>query len=74
LKLTDTGPGIKGTKKDIPTHGVGLQNTKNRLQTFYGDTYEFSIDDRVEGGTVVYMKIPPEKSTATAVSEVLVGG
>jgi sensor histidine kinase YesM len=53
---------------------VGLQNTINRLQTFYGDAYEFSIDDGVEGGTVIYMKIPPEKTTATVVSEVLVGG
>jgi sensor histidine kinase YesM len=74
LKLTDTGPGIKATKKDIPTHGVGLQNTKNRLQTFYGDVYEFSIDDGVEGGTVVYMKIPPKKTIATVVNEVFVGG
>ena len=74
LRLTDTGPGIKATKKDIPTHGVGLQNTINRLQTFYGDAYEFSIDDGVEGGTAIYMKIPPEKTTATVVSEVLVGG
>ncbi|MDP6191153.1 MAG: histidine kinase, partial [Gammaproteobacteria bacterium] len=74
LKLTDTGPGIKATKKDIPTHGVGLQNTKNRLQTFYGDDYEFSIDDGVEGGTVVYMKIPPKKTIATVVNEVFVGG
>lgn len=74
LELSDTGPGMTGHSKDIPTHGVGLRNTRERLYAFYGDSYEFNIENKSGKETIVRMKIPLEKRAVSQIKRELVGG
>ena len=61
IEIVDTGPGA--TKTNVATNrqtssGVGLRNTRDRLQAFYGDSYEFNLESAVDGGFRVEMKLP----------------
>ena len=61
IEIIDTGPGA--TKTNVATNrqtssGVGLRNTRDRLQAFYGDSYEFNLESAVDGGFRVEMKLP----------------
>lgn len=61
IEITDTGPGA--AKKNVAANrqtssGIGLRNTRDRLQAFYGDRYEFNLESAVDGGFRVEMKLP----------------
>jgi sensor histidine kinase YesM len=50
LSVCDNGQGLKhAAGKDIFQRGMGLQNTRERLQSIYGDTFQFSVRDTQEG-------------------------
>ena len=57
IEFTDDGPGCPGLDlhKD---HGVGLRNTRERLQTHYGAQQRFVVANRPEGGVRVLLTIP----------------
>lgn len=57
LRVEDDGPGLSpsDSSKD---HGVGLANTRARLQQLYGDDARLEIEDRDWGGVIVTMSIP----------------
>lgn len=60
MKVTDNGPGLARTKDgavDI-TEGVGIKNTRSRLQQLYGETYKFELADASGGGLEVRVRIP----------------
>ena len=61
LEMIDTGKGSALSNTQTPSAGVGLRNTKNRLQTFYGEDYTFKLEDADVQGTKVYMRLPLEK-------------
>ena len=61
LEMIDTGKGSALSNTQTPSVGVGLRNTKNRLQTFYGEDYTFKLEDADVQGTKVYMRLPLEK-------------
>ena len=61
LEMIDTGKGSALSNAKTPSAGVGLRNTKNRLQTFYGEDYTFKLEDADGQGTRVYMHLPLEK-------------
>lgn len=44
LRVSDSGGGFK----DAPRNGIGLANTKERLQTLYGTRHRFETGERVE--------------------------
>jgi two-component system LytT family sensor kinase len=70
MKVTDNGPGLarsKDGKVDI-TEGVGIKNTRSRLQQLYGDTYIFELADASGGGLEVRVRIPLRVETATEAS------
>ena len=52
------GPGENGSAKA----GVGLANTRARLNQSYGATHSFAIREAPEGGTVVTLQIPYTRS------------
>lgn len=55
INIVDNGPGPQGISK---RDGVGLANTRARLEQFY-DEFELAIEGRSgTGGTVVSMKVP----------------
>jgi sensor histidine kinase YesM len=60
IRMADTGSGLASTSDSKPS-GVGLRNTLDRLDEFYGDTYTFSLENSANGGLQVYMKLPLEK-------------
>jgi two-component system, LytTR family, sensor kinase len=65
LTVSDSGPGFQMT---ADRHGgVGLTNTRARLDRLYGDSYRLEFGLSAEGGAVVTIAIPLERSGGTAV-------
>ena len=54
LELRDDGPGLSGS----PAEGLGLANTRARLERLYGPAHHFALADAPGGGLLVRMKLP----------------
>ena len=64
LKLADDGPGLgNGDSKPKSSCGVGLQNTRERLQQLYGDNQAFTLAPNDPKGLVITINIPFETET-----------
>ncbi len=57
LSVLDNGPGIP-TENGSHTTGIGLRNTKDRLRSLYGETYQFMLEEREEGGVDAHIILP----------------
>jgi signal transduction histidine kinase len=59
MKVYDDGPGIN---RQLRTRerggGIGLSNTRARLEQLYGESYRFDVHDRDEGGVEAVISIP----------------
>jgi two-component system, LytTR family, sensor kinase len=75
LRVLDTGPGLGSG--DPGRTGVGIANTRARLEQLYGPHQELALTNRPEGGVCVTVRLPlrlfssdindePVRSTATA--------
>jgi signal transduction histidine kinase len=61
LQVADNGPGLaQGDRTRKPSGGVGLSNTRARLQQFYGDRQAFALAPNDPSGLVITMNIPFE--------------
>jgi two-component system, LytTR family, sensor kinase len=60
LQVQDNGPGLEADNGEI-REGVGLSNTRLRLQQIYGDTYRFDLMNAPEGGVVATVELPYQK-------------
>ena len=59
LTLADDGPGLKQQQSNATSStGVGLINTRERLQELYGDEQALSLKDNDPKGLVVTINIP----------------
>jgi sensor histidine kinase YesM len=60
LSVRDNGPGLKKSRKKskVLRSGLGLTNTKERLNQLYGDSYRFELMNAPEGGLIVSLEIP----------------
>jgi two-component system, LytTR family, sensor kinase len=56
ITVVDNGAGLAGSRP--PREGVGLSNTRKRLQQLYPEDHAFSIAPGESGGVVVSAKIP----------------
>jgi signal transduction histidine kinase len=56
LEVTDNGPGMPQGRS--PNGGLGLANTRARLQQLYGAEFTFEPRNRAEGGFRVSLSIP----------------
>jgi len=56
VEVRDNGPGL--TLENDVADGVGLANTRSRLQRLYGDEHHFGMKNAAEGGLVVTLEIP----------------
>lgn len=54
LAVTDNGAGLGPHRKD----GIGLSNTRARLQQMFGGAHSFAIGDNPGGGAAVWLAIP----------------
>lgn len=57
LEIADNGRGWSGASRE----GVGLSNTRARLQALYGDDAKLEAGPRAEGGSVVRISMPFHK-------------
>lgn len=71
LEVSDTGPGF-GERESVgawerESTGVGLANTRARLEQLYGTNFTLETSNRSEGGAVVKIRVPfIRKSDATS--------
>jgi len=61
VEIEDDGVGLPEVAKSTgATQGVGLSNTRARLEQLYGANYRFDLSNTVDGGVVVTILIPFE--------------
>ncbi len=58
VDVIDSGPGIDKNYGIVESTGIGLRNTDERLRQFYNDDYELRLDNKLEGGLRVRLRIP----------------
>jgi two-component sensor histidine kinase len=55
LVVADDGPGLTGQANGL---GIGLANTRARLEQLYGARHRFSLANAAEGGLMVTLELP----------------
>ncbi len=61
LEVSDNGPGVELVNGDIPgATGVGLRNTRERLQALYGKHHSFHLEHAEPSGLSIHIRIPFE--------------
>ncbi|MEW6130361.1 MAG: histidine kinase [Acidobacteriota bacterium] len=58
LEIKDDGAGLHSNPATSNGQGVGLANTRARLQQIYGALHRFELVNAEEGGTLVTLEIP----------------
>jgi len=64
LQLSDTGPGLGNGNAGKKSCGVGLKNTRERLQQLYGEHQAFTLAPNEPSGLTITINIPFEKEDA----------
>jgi signal transduction histidine kinase len=64
LQLSDTGPGLGNGNNGEKSSGVGLRNTRERLQHLYGDAQAVTLAPNEPSGLTVTINIPFEANDA----------
>jgi len=64
LQLSDTGPGLGNGNNGQKSCGVGLKNTRERLQQLFGDKQAFTLAPNEPSGLVITINIPFEEEHA----------
>ncbi|MDX1706496.1 sensor histidine kinase [Pseudidiomarina sp.] len=66
VSVIDNGPGCRTPARElIERGGVGLSNTRDRLQALYGRNYSFTLADNDPQGMRVEIRIPLEQVETT---------
>jgi len=68
ITIADDGPGFQaGSDRDgRGGWGIGLANTRARLEQMFGDQHRFVVADRAGGGAAVEIEIPARRAAAAA--------
>ncbi len=64
MQLSDTGPGLGNGNGSKKSSGVGLKNTRERLQQLYGDDQAFTLAPNEPQGLRITINIPFEEGDA----------
>ncbi|MDJ0710185.1 MAG: histidine kinase [Woeseiaceae bacterium] len=67
MQLSDTGPGLGNGDNGQKSSGVGLKNTRERLQQLYGDQQAFTLAPNEPSGLTVTINIPFEEQHAQSI-------
>jgi len=57
MQVEDNGPGL-GTNSNGTPSGIGLDNTRARLEQFYGEDYGLEVANSAARGVIVTLEIP----------------
>jgi signal transduction histidine kinase len=72
LRVQDDGPGIENDNPESLAKGIGLTNTRARLEHLYGSAHRFELQNGNEGGLSATVIIPfreeSEKANSAAKS------
>lgn len=68
IDVCDTGPGFPDTRVHSGSTGVGLTNTRARLEQLYGGDYVLELGNRPEGGALVRVRFPYQPAPMANVS------
>ena len=67
LELSDDGPGVELVDGQIPgANGVGLRNTRERLEELYGTHHSFRLSETEPHGLTIRIRIPFESKSTNA--------
>jgi two-component system, LytTR family, sensor kinase len=58
MEVADTGPGFPECQTNSESTGVGIANTRARLEQLYGGNYTLELINRPEGGALVKIRMP----------------
>jgi signal transduction histidine kinase len=58
LQVQDDGPGLPVDQRPAARKGLGVANTRARLQQLYGGAHDFAMSNGPQGGLVVTVSIP----------------
>jgi len=58
MEISDNGLGLTRFGGEIPREGVGLRNTRARLQQLYNHDHRLMLEDAPGGGCTVKIHIP----------------
>src|SRR5690606_17495292 len=64
LCIRDNGPGPSRAGNSTRGHGIGLSNTRRRLEQLYGSWQELTLRDASGGGTEVVVRLPWRSSAS----------
>ena len=66
IRVRDNGPGLNRVtgSREAFKEGVGLSNTRARLEQLYGESHRFEMSDAPDGGLLVTMVIPARAAAA----------
>ena len=70
IKVKDDGPGLADTKS-IEGNGIGVSNTRARLQQLYGDAARLSVENGEVEGVVVTIVVPYHLASEISDREVM---
>jgi signal transduction histidine kinase len=63
LRVSDSGPGLRGDPAALNGPGLGLKNTRARLRHLYGNAHRFELTNAAAGGLTVQIVIPFRAAT-----------
>jgi two-component system, LytTR family, sensor kinase len=66
LMVRDTGPGLTQAKLDAFNSGVGVSNTRSRLEHLYPGAHRFDFHEPSDGGLAVTIELPVTADTDEA--------
>ena len=66
IEVSDTGPGLPDSRAQSGGTGVGLTNTRARLEQLYGGNYTLELVNRPGGGAQVRVRFPFSPAPVTS--------
>ena len=64
LRVIDNGRGMLPSALDAANHGVGLSNTRSRIERLYGSAARLTLTPNEGGGVVVTIQLPVRRRTS----------
>lgn len=66
LEVRDDGPGLAAGLENSSRRGMGLSNTRSRLEKLYGERQRFEMKNGINGGLVVSLSFPLQPADEVA--------